>query len=263
MAWRALILAVAFGLALTSRLSQGMATGDPGFFSVCKDYLPIADRFADACRNHAREQTRYFNGEPETRFAYFADGPTSSHFGLGCVLGATGKIAFLGIYYSTNSENFILANTARLRFIDGFNNVGIVVNNEPVTLVAVRRLVTDLVPPPFPAKWAKNCEGENAGSDSPVRGPYGSFVFSEASSHGSTAVQWCMTGDANRFCKSLDYISFFDAGPSEIIYGYLRDSFLIKASGELLIERSIYHDGCTKYYDHRMAAPNLAQELCH
>jgi hypothetical protein len=255
---------ITIGLALMFGTSQAMSSSEPGFFNICRQYLPMADKFAAQCLAHAREQTRYFNGAPEKHSAYFSEQPIYSHFGLGCVLGATGQIGFMGLYYSTHPESFVSANTAEVRFIDFDGNVGLVANGEPVMLLAIRRFVTDLVPPPFPHNDAKNCEGEENAPEDVITQPQGTFTFSKTLNGNSVAIRSCSIEGSGHppLCETSMYRSFLGDGSSRIIFNEGVYFDLIQADGGLLIKKDFYEESCHKYYAGRMSMPNIAQELC-
>jgi hypothetical protein len=243
-------------------LAKG-ASADDAFIPQCPKMLVEAESFAHDCLSNARKLSRVFYpgghgvGEPETYSTYFKDAPAGSHFALGCTLNWQHKINFLGIYYSTDGNNFSKANAAPIRFIDAQGNVGVMIDGAPVTLLAVRQFGSEWIPLRYPGSTPKNCES--------ARLPNGYLADSEAefSVEGDLSIRnptlkVCIVGA----CRSYQFMQFFMDGESQIVHHELSLRVLFGSAGNILVEDKYYDDSCGKWYRNLAYTEDIVHELC-
>jgi hypothetical protein len=139
-------------------LSSAAATVDTSFDAQCPILFSQADSFGKACLANAQPFTTYFDGEPEYHSAYIGFASPGSHFGLGCALNAHHQIAYLGIYYTLNTDDFAQANSATITTVDFDGNIGVRLDGRLVNFIAIRPFETSTIPLPYYAQGAKNCE---------------------------------------------------------------------------------------------------------
>jgi hypothetical protein len=139
-------------------LSSAAATVDTSFDAQCPILFSQADSFGKACLANAQPFTTYFDGEPEYHSAYIGFASPGSHFGLGCALNAHHQIAYLGIYYTLNTDDLASANSATITTVDFDGNIGVRLDGRLVNFIAIRPFETSTIPLPYYAQGAKNCE---------------------------------------------------------------------------------------------------------
>jgi len=275
-------LIVSSCILMSSSLSYGKespkptAPGKTGFHDVCPGLFKIADDFAKECLEKARPYGRVFLPvhQKETHAAYFREIDSGSHFSLGCTLDQNHKIRFLGIYYSTKSSSFKVANTAPFEFIDFNGNVGINVDGKPVVLIAVRRFVTDFIPSPykeFDPKLdpdavpnpnslppVKNCENEQVPDGRIRMNNGGAYKIVETKDEQGNIIINGYEGDTPAYYGQ--YYRFFPSKQRQIIYDGGAGFWYITAGGDLLVKKSILEEYCTPL--HSVSYDSLFHEAC-
>jgi hypothetical protein len=240
-----------------------------GFTAQCPKLLAMVDDFGHECLEKARQKIRTFYpsggdvGVEETQSAYFRAGTPGSHFGLGCTLNAQHKISFLGVYYSTNGDNFKVANTSPIRYIDFNGVVGIMVNDKPVNLLLVRQFGSDFVPLHFPQKTIKNCEvsKQSTGETADENGRFWAF---EEKRPGGLSIKSCVGPKENWSCWTHDYIEFFPSPQRQIIYhGDAFSPVFIRDGGDLIVQKDYLEQACAAPKERRKTdAEFILFELC-
>lgn len=259
---RAPLRIFAYTLTVVLFLSANGAYAD-AFIPECPEMLREANSFAQACLSNAREFSRVFYpgghgpGEREIYSAYFKEGPAGSHFALGCALNGYRKIIFLGIYYSTNGENFAQANSAQIRFIDAQGDVGLTIDGASITLLAVRQFGGQNIPLRYQPPTPKNCESALL-SDGRLVDANGEFRVEGDSTSPRPALEVCY-GDS---CHDYLYTQFFDSQNSQIIFH--RDALwlLIGSRGNIIVEDQFLTNSCGKWYRNLASTENIVTELC-
>ena len=241
------------------------------FYPTCQRDLKVADSFADDCLKNARTQTRYFNGAPETHSYYFWPGnSTDSHFGMGCMVGADGKIMYLGMYYTTHPKNWAIANTAQMRYIDFQGNVGLVVDGEPVNLLGVRQFKTDKIP----ARYTIRGTHPHGGSDTNCEfhsGAPGDWIepaneegisISESKDGKSDRIKWCVESNPD-FCRTYRYNVLVGNDEGLVFYHGLAEWDMIRTDGTFLFLSNKIDSTCTfAAPSDKMTSPSLIHEIC-
>jgi hypothetical protein len=158
-------MAACVSLALCLAAAAPAQAGDLSFDAQCPLLLAQADNFAHACLANAQSVTRYFNYAPETHSAFVGPATPGSHFGLGCTLDDKRNLAFVGVYYTINPDNFRLATSATPAVADFDGNFGIIINGKLLNFIAVRVFETKFIPLVYYAvgeqKLVKNCEKDD------------------------------------------------------------------------------------------------------
>jgi hypothetical protein len=247
------------------------------FTEQCPALFAEADNFAKECLGRARKSVRdfypasplagaYSGPDREVHGAYFRPAAPGSHFALGCTLNRKHEINFLGVYYSTNGDNFKIANTAPISFVDFQGNVGLSVGKDRVTLLAVRQFGTDLVPLRYPdGMTVKNCEPSIL-PDGAVNNMSVSLRVREYQDGDKTNVNTCIGVTEEDLCHTHEYISFFKSNRPNIIGSEMPEFWLIGDGGDFLVEKKIQESSCrNKEKTLASGSPhilNILTELC-
>jgi hypothetical protein len=244
------------------------------FTAQCPKLLKEADDFAKDCLTQAREQVRYFHpaliqggfgaGEREVHRVYFKEAKPGSHFSLGCSMNRDPKqIYFLGVYYATKSDNFKVANTAPIRYIDSDGNAGFWVYGNPINLIALRQFDT----PGHPlTDWRKdrikNCENATL-PDEGTKAFGGRFRVTETNNEGRTLTMCQYDGhDGYDACEDNQYIDFFPTKNHQVLWRQGGTHGFISSGGDLMAEKDFYQKSCWPVEHRKLDTPNIAQEVC-
>jgi hypothetical protein len=249
--------------------------------------LKIADDFAHECLRKARFETRYFapgnfSGgfgapQPVVHGEYFRAVDSGSHFGLGCTLNRDHALDFVGVYYSTKSSTFKVANTAHLRLIDNDGNVGLTVDGEQVSLLAIRRFATDFIPShykvfdpktdpdavvdPHRLPPIKNCDTLTLPNGHSNWYREDGFVASESQVNRDHVIKTCFDiTKPESGCQSFKYIEFFPSNSRQMIYQGNAAFWYIRNGGDLLVKDNVLKGSCgsTRLSNNL----NIAHEVC-
>lgn len=227
------------------------------FYSQCYKQLPIADDFANECKQRARPFSRTFypgggsRGELESYSAYFKALDAPSHFVLGCVLDFRHQINFAGLYYSAQPLDMSKFESYPIAFIDPGDNVGLQIDGAQHTFVAVRQFVTKLIPARLRLA-PKDCEDPKIES---VGG-----VAATAEEHfralDEGRMEYCL-GDA---CRPVKYRAF-GVHEAPIVYSY-HDLFMVDGNGVLMLKDDYFRDVCATWKRPVASEYNLIYEMC-
>jgi hypothetical protein len=169
------------------------------------------------------------------------------------------KISFLGIYYSTDGNNFSKANTAPIRFVDTQGNVGLMIDGAPVTLLAVRQFGSEDIPLRYPVSAPKNCESPLLPNGKLADGR-GQFTVQGDITPQSPTLKVCSSGGA---CRDYEYTQFFKSGESQIFYHDRSLRIFIGTAGNVFVENEYYEDFCERSRHNNSAhTENIVTELC-
>lgn len=113
------------------------------FYSQCPLLLQQLPRVTQECLLHARPWAIIYNDEPENHAAYLVAPKGGPHFAIGCTLDDKGQIAFLGVYYTMNSDNFRYADSSPLAFVDFYGNFAVFLKVGIANFVASQRFSVD------------------------------------------------------------------------------------------------------------------------
>ncbi|HUZ46754.1 MAG TPA: hypothetical protein VMW54_08960 [Terriglobia bacterium] len=255
--------------ALTWAAHTNESANQLSFTSQCPLFLKQADDFAHECLANARKQTRYWHpdfmiGSPaikETASAYFGKALPGSHFALGCTLASDHTLNVVGIYYSTNSNNFKIANTAPLNFIDFNGNVRVSVDGKVTNFVMLRQLGTDFIPLHFPSGAIKNCEDPRL-PDGELRGQYSTGWVTESESHDQLMLKICQGSPGGINCHTAPYIDAFPSADHRIIFQGLAFKWIVTSGGDLLINKDYYTRICSPNGNRHADNTDIIHEAC-
>ncbi len=248
-------------------LSANAANIGTSFTAQCPGLLAQADDFARDCLTNAREQRRVFYPVgPEVHSAYFREAAPGSHFALGCTLNVKRQIEFLGVYYALDGNNFKIANTAPLGFIDFQGNAGVVADGDLVNFIAVRQFGTDSIPLRYGVGGAKNCESLGL-PEGELRGMTGGS-FSASERRDGTSI-WIRPCEGGACWPEGKYIEFLGDSDKSVVFHLNYYEFYIESGGGILVRREILQKFCPAYDSMRAkgAHPqadtvNLLGEIC-
>ncbi|MEZ5690846.1 MAG: hypothetical protein R3D71_04185 [Rickettsiales bacterium] len=235
---------------------------DLSFHGQCPKLLAMADDFAKECLEKARSREGMTYPYPKmggipykvTGYApYFRAIDNGSNFGLGCSLDTRRRIMFLGIFYSTKSGNFAVANTLPV-----FNSLGAGgdvtlqktadKNGELVNFIAVRQFRTNFIKPVMGGgeMAIKNCENEQL-ADGRIRMNHVETprkIVKNIDDKGRIMIRKC---DGHEVLCVAEYLRFFPSNDQRIIYQGDHDSFFITSGGDLLVKKNWLARNCKQY----------------
>jgi hypothetical protein len=233
------------------------------FIPQCPGMLLEAESFAKECLINAREFSRTFYpgglgpGQPETHSAYFKAAAEGSHFALGCTLNKRRQIQSLGIYYSVNGDHFAKANTARIRFIDLSGNVGLEIDSESVTLLAIRQFAGSQIALRHRASMPKNCESPLL-PNGYLEDASGQFKIEGDLAVERPILSVCRVG----YCHHDQFIQFFMRGESQIIHHEPSLRVLIGSAGNIVVQNEYHERSCGEWHHNLEHTQDVVSELC-
>lgn len=251
---RLIISALALSLHGSCALAEQTA-----FMTQCTKFLPRADEFSSVCLTRARTFSRTFypgagtRGEAEAYSTYFQQLDAPSHFLLGCVLDFKRKLNFVGIYYAAEPMDMARFDDYLIVFVDPNGNVGVSVAGVQHTLVAIRQLVTQIIPPRLQGR-PKNCEDVQIET----------FNGVAANTHDrfrridKNEFEFCV-GTA---CRTVSYSTFVREHSAQLVYAD-HDVFLIDANGALMIKNEYVDRVCSASRGNAAGLYNIIFEMCH
>jgi hypothetical protein len=231
---------------------------EPSFYAQCHRLLPMADDFAKECLQQARSFSRTFHqsggtrGEIESYSTHFKALDAPSRFVLGCVLDFKNKINFAGLFYSAQPLDMSRFDEYQIAFVDPNDNVGLQIDGDRHTLVAVRQFVTGVIPPRLTGR-PKNCEdphietinGQKATAEEKFRRIDGGQV------------EYCYGGN---FCPITRY-SILGVHEFPVIYNF-HDLILIDANGVLMLKENYFREVCASWRKDNASVYNIIREAC-
>jgi hypothetical protein len=247
-----------FGAILSLHWQRAAGAVEAPFYAQCRKFLPIADTFAQECLQRARPFTRTFFpsggsvGEAESYSTYFKSLAEPSHFLLGCVLDFKHKINFVGLYYAARPTDMARFEEYGIVFVDPNDNVGVAIDGDRHTLIAVRQFVTDVVPPRLTGR-PKNCE------DAQIE----TIDGASATAHqrfrkiDKKQMEYC-SGTA---CRTVSYTTLLGMHSVPLVYSH-HDVFLIDANGVLMIKDAFLENICSAKKGNTAGFFNLIYEAC-
>jgi hypothetical protein len=207
-------------------------SGGTDLTEVCPVLLSQADAFSRECLSNASTYEHYFDGSPETHYEYIGPSVPGSHFGLGCTLNSKHEIAFLGIYYTIDGDNFKLPKNAMPGYVDFDGNIGVLLNGKPINFLVVRPFETKTIPLPYYASGIKNCEKQISpdGKIDDIQG--GGFYVQESVRNGALSIRGCYT---KTVCADEEqYVQIVGGQDHVIVRTSLAFDYYIEDGGGLL-----------------------------
>jgi hypothetical protein len=207
-------------------------SGGTDLTEVCPVLLSQADAFSRECLSNAFTYERYFDGSPETHYEYIGPSVPGSHFGLGCTLKSKHEIAFLGIYYTIDGDNFRFSKNAMPGYVDFDGNIGLLLNGKPINFLVVRPFQTETIPLPYYASGIKNCEKQISpdGKIDDIQG--GGFYVQESKRNGALWIRGCYTKTA--CADDEQYVQIVGGQNHSIVRTSLAFEYYIEDGGGLL-----------------------------
>ena len=237
-------------LCLLSISLPGYASAFPksdSFLSQCPTLLQHADSVAEECPRKAKAFTRYFSGRPEVHSAYFKLIDAGSHFQVGCTLNALGRIATLGVYYSTDPDFDFETTKKGISSIDFDGDVELLDSGtgERTHMILVREFVTSVTRPErYFSGRIKNCEPASD-RDGLIHWVNGSFNAEFRATPSGAIVQAVELG--TNCSAPSPYVRQLSGHSFEPIWTDLACGTFIMDDGSLLTAASSYEKFCVSH----------------